>query len=167
MDSYQKFLNHFGIDKMALFEWGIEATIFPPIEKVILEWESLKTRVLTDQQVCIRGYGRNGHGTQLYIGLYKFLFGNSHVEEDPTNNYAPQKCIQRLTGLKRNKDIYNYQISHIWGHTKKCFFLRLRGISAIPQKSWIRLQDTKPKAAGQKNIRRFFWIGQRSYINHL
>ena len=121
MDSCQKFLNHFGIDKMALFEWGIEATIFPPIEKVILEWESLKTRVLTDQQVYIRGHGRNGHGTQLYIGLYNFLFGNSHVEEDPTNNYAPQKCIQRLTGLKRNKDIYHYQISHIWGHTKNVF----------------------------------------------
>ena len=121
MDSYQKFLTHFGIEKKALFEWGIEATIFPPIEKVILEWESLKTRVLTDQQVYIRGYGRNGHGTQLYVDLYRFLFGNEHVEEDPTNNSAPQKCIQRLTGLKRNKDIYNYQISHIWGHTKNVF----------------------------------------------
>lgn len=28
---------------------------------------------------------------------------------------------QRLTGLKRNKDIYNYQVSHIWGHTKNVF----------------------------------------------
>ena len=121
MDSYQKFLNHFEIDKKALFEWGIEATVFPPIESVIQEWESLKTRVLTNQPVYIRGYGRNGHGTQLYIDLYRFLFGNEHITEDPTNNAAPQKCIQRLTGLKRNKDIYNYQISHIWGHTKNVF----------------------------------------------
>ena len=28
MDSYQKFLNHFAIEKEALFDWGIEATIF-------------------------------------------------------------------------------------------------------------------------------------------
>ena len=121
MDSYQKFLNHFGVDKQALFEWGIEATIFPPIEKVIQEWDALKTRVLTNQPVYIRGYGRDGHGTQLYKDLYKFLFGNEHIEKDPTNNAAPQKCIQRLTGLKRNTNIYNYQVSHIWGHTKNVF----------------------------------------------
>lgn len=121
MDSYQKFLNHFGINKQALFEWGIEATIFPPIEKVIREWELLKAKVLTNQQVYIRGYGRDGHGTQLYKDLYKYLFGNEHVEKDPTNNAIPQKCVQRLTGLKRNTDIYNYQVSHIWGHTKNVF----------------------------------------------
>ena len=121
MDSYQKFLNHFDINKEALFEWGIETTIFPPIEKVIQEWELLKARVLTNQPVYIRGYGRDGHGTQLYKDLYRFLFGNEHVEKDPTNNAMPQKCIQRLTGLKRNTDIYNYQVSHIWGHTKNVF----------------------------------------------
>ena len=27
-----------------------------------------------------------------------------------------------MTGLKRNQDIYNYQVSHIWGHTKNPFF---------------------------------------------
>lgn len=121
MDSYQEFLNHFGIDKNTLFEWGIEATIFPSVERAIQEWDTLKTRVLTNQTVRIRGYGRDGHGTQLYLDLYKFLFGNEHVEKDPTNNAEPQKCIQRLTGLKRNTDIYNYQVSHIWGHTKNVF----------------------------------------------
>jgi hypothetical protein len=121
MDSYQKFLSHFEIDKQALFDWGIEATIFPPIEKVIQEWEALKTRVLTNQPVYIRGYGRDGHGTQLYKDLYRYLFGNEHVEKDPTNNAVPQKCIQRTTGLKRNTHIYNYQVSHIWGHTKNVF----------------------------------------------
>lgn len=121
MDSYQKFLDYFGIEKQTLFEWGIEATIFPPIEKVVQEWEVLKTKVLTNQLVYIRGYGRDGHGTQLYKDLYRYLFGNEHVEKDPTNNAVPQKCIQRTTGLKRNKDIFNYQISHIWGHTKNVF----------------------------------------------
>lgn len=121
MDSYQKFLNYFAIEKQALFEWGIEATIFPPVEKVIQEWEELKTKVLTNQPVYIRGYGRDGHGTKLYKDLYKYLFGNDHVEKDPTNNAVPQKCIQRTTGLKRNADIFNYQVSHIWGRTKNVF----------------------------------------------
>ena len=121
MDSYRKFLDHFGIKKQALFDWGIEATIFPPVEKVTQEWEKLKTKVLTDQTVYIRGYGRDGHGTQLYKDLYAFMFHNRHIEKDPTNNAAPQKCIQRLTGLKRNTHITNYQVSHIWGHTKNAF----------------------------------------------
>ena len=38
-----------------------------------------------------------------------------------TNNAVPQKCIVRSTGLKRNTDIFNYQVSHIWGHTKNVF----------------------------------------------
>ena len=121
MDSYQKFLDHFAIDRQALFEWGIEATIFPPAEKVVQEWASLKNRVFTNQPVYIRGYGRNGHGTQLYAELYKVLFGNEQVKEDPTNNTIPQRRIRQVTGLKRNKDIYNYQVSHIWGHTKNVF----------------------------------------------
>ena len=29
--------------------------------------------------------------------------------------------MQCITGMKRNNDIYNYQVSHIWGHTKNIF----------------------------------------------
>ena len=29
--------------------------------------------------------------------------------------------MKKLTGLTRNKDIYNYQVSHIWGRTKNIF----------------------------------------------
>lgn len=121
MDSYQKFLNHFGISEQALFDWGIENTIFPPAEQVALEWELHKSRVLGNQPVYIRGYGRDSHGTQLYKDLYKYIFGNEHVKKDPTNNAAPRKCIQNLTGLKINIDLYNYQVSHIWGRTKNVF----------------------------------------------
>ena len=118
MDSYQDFLSYFGIEKQALFQWGIEKTIFPSPAKAEQEWNMLKYRVLHNQTVYIRGYGRDGHGTYLYKDLYRYLFGNQHVEKDPTNNAVPQKCIVRSTGLKRNTDIFNYQVSHIWGHTK-------------------------------------------------
>lgn len=120
-DSYQEFLDSFGIDKEALYQWGISATIFPPISTVTTAWSDLKERVFTDQKVYIRGYGRDAHGTQLYRDLYKVLFGNSHIEKDPTNNAIPRRHIQQMTGLRHNIDLYNYQVSHIWGHTKNVF----------------------------------------------
>lgn len=121
MDSYQEFLAHFGIDKAAFFDWGISSTIFPRIEKVTLEWETLKNRIFNNETVYIRGYGRDAHGTQLYTDFYATLLNNFHIQKDPTNNAVPQKLIQRITGFKRNYDIYNYQVSHIWGHTKNVF----------------------------------------------
>ena len=121
IDSYQEFLTHFQIDRESFFEWGISATIFPPIDKVALEWEDLKKRIFNNQTVYIRGYGRDAHGTQMYKDLYAKLLGNTHIEKDPTNNTVPHKLIQRTTGLKRNSDICNYQVSHIWGHTKNVF----------------------------------------------
>lgn len=121
MDSYQEFLTHFRIDRTSFFEWGISSTIFPPIDKVALKWESLKKRIFNNQKVYIRGYGRDAHGTQLYKDLYAKLLNNSHVEKDHTNNTVPHKLIQQITELKRNKDICNYQVSHIWGHTKNVF----------------------------------------------
>lgn len=121
IDSYQEFLSYFKIEKEALFEWGISSTIFPSADKVATEWENLKKRIFDGKTVYIRGYGRDAHGTQLYKDFYARLLGNFCVEKDPTNNAVPHKLIQRITGLKRNNDIYNYQVSHIWGRTKNVF----------------------------------------------
>lgn len=121
LDSYQIFLKDFDIERNQFLDWGVNATIFPNVEKVEKEWIELKRRILNNQKVYIRGYGRDAHGTQLYKDLYKELFNNACVEKDPTNNTQPHKIIERLTGLKRNKDIFNYQVSHIWGHTKNIF----------------------------------------------
>lgn len=120
-DSYQVFLDDFNINKKDLYDWGISATVFPDVATVTAAWNDLKKRILCDETVYIRGYGRNARGTQLYKDLYIHLFKNSHIEEDPTNNAIPQRHIQRLTGLQRNSDVYNYQVSHIWGHTKNVF----------------------------------------------
>ena len=121
MDSYNEFMQHFAIPKEDFYKWGISATIFPDLHNVAVAWEELKARILGNQTVYIRGYGRDAHGTQLYKDLYEKLFGNSHIEKDPTNNAIPHRHIQQLTGLKRNVDVYNYQVSHIWGHTKNVF----------------------------------------------
>lgn len=66
MDSYENFLMYFQIEKKTLFDWGISATIFPPIETVEREWENPKKRIFENKRVYIRGYGRNAHGTYLY-----------------------------------------------------------------------------------------------------
>lgn len=102
-------------------KWGIQEAIFPNYQSAVLEWERLKNRVLEDERVYIRGYGRNAHGTHLYQSLYAEILGNHHIVKDPTNNNVPQILIQKLTGLHRNKDIYNYQVSHIFGRTKNPF----------------------------------------------
>lgn len=120
-DSYQKFFNDFKINEERFLEWGISTTIFPSTDKVASEWDNLKKRIFTNQTVYIRKYGRNDHATQIYKGFYATLLNNTSVEQDPNNNTAPQKLIERMTGYKRNSDIYHYQVSHIWGCTKNIF----------------------------------------------
>lgn len=51
MDSYENFLMYFQIEKKTLFDWGISATIFPPIETVEREWENLKKRIFENKRV--------------------------------------------------------------------------------------------------------------------
>lgn len=121
IDSYQIFLEHYKIDKNDFYNWGVSATIFPPVERVEGYWNDLKYRIFNNKTVYIRGYGRDARGTQLYKDLYKYLFENSNVEKDPTNNALPHRIIQKVTGMRRNMNIYNYQVSHIWGHTKNIF----------------------------------------------
>lgn len=121
IDSYEMFLSKFNIDRLSFLEWGIESTIFPSIEKVASKWRNLKERIFNNDVVYIRGYGRDAHATQLYIDMYRVLIGNENVKKDPTNNAMPYRLIQELTGFKRNRDIFNYQVSHIWGHTKNVF----------------------------------------------
>lgn len=120
-DSYYDFMNYFGIKPKELFDWGMNAIIFPPNKTVETEWENLKHRIFNNNVVYIRGYGRDAHGTQLYTDFYGYAFKNYQVIKDPTNNNKPQSNIKKMTGLARNKDIYNYQVSHIWGKTKNIF----------------------------------------------
>lgn len=120
-DSYYDFMQHFGIKSKDFFEWGMNSIIFPPEEMVEAEWDDLKKRIFNNKQVYIRGYRRDAVGTYLYIDFYKYLLGNENVKKDPTNNTRPQAIMKRLTGLTRNTDLYNYQVSHIWGQTKNVF----------------------------------------------
>lgn len=118
IDSYDKFINQFNISKNELYDFGIKETILPPIDLVTQFWEDLKKRVFNNGVVRIRGYGRDAKGTKLYIDLYKHLLNNENVKKDDTNNIIPKRIIFSLTGYKHNKNLYNYQVSHIFGKTK-------------------------------------------------
>ncbi|MEA1990247.1 MAG: hypothetical protein U9N57_13705 [Pseudomonadota bacterium] len=117
MDSYQRFFDEL-VSKDDLFEFGLKHSIFINKDSAHQEWEKLKTAITSNQEVHIRGYGRNGHGTTLFTDLYGDVFANNNVNQDPTNNASPKRLLQNLTGYRVNQNLHNFQIAHIFGKTK-------------------------------------------------
>lgn len=125
-DSYERFFSQGYISKDQFFEFGLSETIYAPLDKAEAAWEKLKHRVHSNQQVFIRGFGRNSNGTHLFQAFYADVLDNNQVTVDPTNNAQPTKLIRDLTGYSKTKSskhepIQNYQISHIFGRTKNVF----------------------------------------------
>jgi len=125
-DSYIRFFSEGYISKEQLFEFGLNETIYAPIDQAEREWESLKKHIINNEEVFIRGFGRDANGTYLFQELYGCLIGNSNVKKDPTNNAEPTKIIRELTRYSKTKSskykfIRNYQISHIFGRTKNVY----------------------------------------------
>lgn len=134
IDSYERFITRFNIQKEDLFEFGLRETILPPLDQVEKHWEDLKKRIHSNDIVTIRGYGRDAKGTSLYIGLYKYLFDNNNVKKDSTNNAVPHRLIENMTGYKRNKNLLNYQVSHIFGKTKNIYLFEAPwNIALVPK----------------------------------
>lgn len=76
LDSYERFLKAFNLDKNELFDFGISETILPPIDLVTQNWDNLKKRFFNNGVVTIRGYGRDAKGTSMYIDMYKYILNN-------------------------------------------------------------------------------------------
>lgn len=121
-DGYQIFFDEFAISSQNVIDFGLKEAIFIPEENVLKEWEDLKEKIYKGNDITsIRGYGREGKYTQLYLNLYKKVFGHANFKKDPSNNAEPKRIIQKLTGYKVGKDLQNYQISHVFGRTKNPF----------------------------------------------
>lgn len=125
-DSYQKFLSEFQITEIQFFEFGLKDVIYIPLQTAEREWETLKKKIDGNEEVFIRGFGRDAKGTYLFQELYKLLLNNHHVKKDSTNNAEPTKQIRQLTGFTKKSSskfdlIRNYQISHVFGRTKNVF----------------------------------------------
>jgi len=126
VDAYEIFLNKFNIRHEDIIEFGIKESKFVEKSNVKQKWELLKSSIITgDQNVFIRGYGRDAKGTNLYLEMYEELYGHSNFIKDSTNNNIPTKVIKELTGYGKNvktdnkyERIKNFQVSHIFGRTK-------------------------------------------------
>lgn len=139
LDSYENFLSEFKISIDQFLDFGIKSVIYIPDDKAKENWNYLKNKINNDDEVFIRGFGRDAKGTPLLLDFYKHLLGNSHIKKDPTNNSQPTKMIKELSGYSKVKSskyelIRNYQISHIYGRTKNIYaFTAPWNIAYIPK----------------------------------
>lgn len=141
-DSYAEFFNRRYISKEQFFEFGLEESIYISFEEAKTGWNIIKDDVLNNRLAYIRGYGRNGLGTKLFIELYKEVLGNQMIQVDPSNNTMPERVLNSYTNYRKNIKsdsgklikIQNYQISHIFGKTKNPFlFTAPWNIAYIPK----------------------------------
>jgi hypothetical protein len=122
-DAYERFFKAFNISTDEFFDFGIDEIIHVPLDRAAIEWKELRTRVETGGCVTVRGFGRNGRGNSQFLDFYANVFGHWGFAIDPTNNAAPTRVLQRLTGYSKTRragceHLANYQVSHVFGRTK-------------------------------------------------
>ena len=131
-DAYEQFFEI--IPKEKFFSFGLENII--SIEKGIVsfEWGLLINKInKSSDDLYVRGLGRNGSGNQKLEKLYREVF-DIKINIDKTNNAKPAGLLQNLTEYKKNKTIYNYQVSHVFGNTKNVYcFMAPWNIVFIPK----------------------------------
>jgi hypothetical protein len=122
-DAYERFFESLKIAPEQFFQFGLSEIIHVPIDAAYVEWEQLKLRISNGDPVFIRGFGRNASNSDLFTDLYGSLFGHRNILVDPTNNAAPAKLLQVLTGFSKTpkrgcERVRNYQVTHVFGRTK-------------------------------------------------
>jgi hypothetical protein len=139
-DAYDNLFKNYDKDKF--FADSLEAIIYIDTNKIAINWQETLRKLNNDEELFIRGFGRDAKGTDAFLTLYKYLFSNNKIRKDPTNNNEPTKVITNLTGLnkKLNSDnetqqrIQNYQVSHLFGKTKNpLLFTAAWNIAYIPK----------------------------------
>lgn len=132
-DSYELFCEDFNIEPYQLYEFGLKRSHFAPLEKVVDQWKSLKKALLTGSTpLAIRKFGRQVDNP--FHGLYHHLFPKALILNDANGNNAPKKAIQDATGWKINKNIRNYEISHVFSATNNpLLFNALWNFFSVPE----------------------------------
>jgi hypothetical protein len=119
IDSYKQFFELFSQD--IFFNFGLNNII--TIDKNIAknEWKKLLEKInKKSDDLHVRDFGRRGDGNQRLTKFYDEIF-NLRIKFDPTNNSKPTQLLQNLTGYQKNKNIFNYQVSHVFGNTKNVY----------------------------------------------
>lgn len=119
LDAYKQFFEI--CSKETFFDFGLNNIITIDREKTDVLWGKLKADIINkNNNIYIRDSSRRGSGNTNLSKMYKSVFGID-VKYDPTNNSIPTKILQNHTGYRKNKNIFNYQVSHVFGNTKNIF----------------------------------------------
>ena len=123
IDSYKVFLEKFQITEDDLIQFGLDNIISIDINKAREEWNRQKENILNGGTVFVRTYGnRNDTRTRaILIDFYKDIYPHLEVITDSTGNRHPTELLERLTGKKKNQDILNFQVSHVFAQTKNLY----------------------------------------------
>ena len=119
LDSYEALIPEY-ISKEDFFRYGVEKSIYVPDEKVALEWKKLKEKINSNKPLFIRGQ-KESSANHLFFDFYAKIINNDQVSKDPSNTQSPAKTIEALTGLKKSKDLRNYQLSSIFGRGRNIY----------------------------------------------
>lgn len=122
IDAYESFFKSFGKgSKEKFLQFGMDNIIFIPTKDVKRKWTDLVNRISTSKKnIYIRNAGRNGNRSVLFEKMYKDIF-NIEVKFDGSNNTQPTRMLQDCTGYKKNENIFNFQVAHVFGRTKNIF----------------------------------------------
>lgn len=118
-DAYAQFFNKFA--KSAIFRFGLDNLIIGRLSETREQWAKLKQRITTSEaDLFVRRYGQAGQKSEIIRKLYQEAFGIK-INIDGSNNGKPTAMIQKITGYRKSKSIFNYQVSHVFGRTKNVF----------------------------------------------
>lgn len=134
IDGYLRFFDYFNINEDRFLDFAHENIILIDKDKASSEWENIKKNILNEKKcLLVRSFGRNGQSNYLYEGFYKEFF-IADIQIDSSNNSEPTKVLEKLTQLKKNSNLHNYQASHIFGLTKNPYaFCAPWNIAFIPK----------------------------------
>jgi hypothetical protein len=119
LDGYKQFFEY--VKKEDFFKFGLENTITIDKNSASHLWRLLLSNIDNkSNDLYIRSFGRNGTGNDKFINLYKVIL-NIEINFDKTNNAKPTQLIMEFTEYKKNKNIFNYQVSHVFGNTKNVY----------------------------------------------
>lgn len=119
IDAYQQFFELF--PKSKFFKFGLQNIITVEKDRAHEEWNKLKNRIAKDTGVLfIRSSGINRCNNSLLSRMYKDVLDIT-VKYDAIGNSEPTKVLTNLTGYTKNKDIFNYQVAHVFGRTKNVY----------------------------------------------
>jgi len=119
LDAYQQFFAY--VKKEDFFKFGLENIITIDNNVVSRLWKLLLSDIKNKgKDLYVRSFGRNGSGNESIIKLYKDVMG-IEINFDPTNNQQPTQLLEKNTIYKKNKNIFNYQVSHVFGNTKNVY----------------------------------------------